>query len=344
MKTKVLITGGSGTVGRELISILLKDSTFQITCFDLKTPKNVRFYQSLASQIQIVYGDIRQYDDVEKAVLHQHFVIHLAAIIPPLADQHPVLAHQVNVLGTGNIIKAIEKSVERPFLIYSSSVSVYGDRVQNPYISVQDSLCPSDRDEYGKTKVEVEKMIRHSNIDWTIFRLTAIMGYRNHKMGSIMFHMPLDTPIELCTPKDTALALRNALDHAPSLKGNIYNLSGGERCRIDYRSFLERSFQCYGLGKFNFPDEAFATRNFHCGYFTDGDQLEEILHFRRDTIESYFSNLERSIPWYERWGARLFSPIIKKVLLCSSEPLRALRKHNNCEMQHFFGKSLNQLF
>ncbi len=339
MKTKILITGGSGTVGRELIPLLLKDSTFQITCFDLKSPKNVRFYQSLGSQIQIKYGDIRQYDDVQKVVQHQNFVIHLAAIIPPLADQHPVLAHQVNVLGTGNIIKAIEKSAERPFLLYSSSVSVYGDRVKNPYISVQDTLCPSDRDEYGKTKVEVEKMIQQSKIDWTIFRLTAIMGYRNHKMGAIMFHMPLNTPIELCTPKDTALALRNALDHTTALKGNIYNLSGGEQCRIDYRSFIERSFQCYGLGKFNFPEEAFATRNFHCGYFTDGDQLEEILHFRRDTIESYFRNLEQSIPWYEKYGALLLSPMIKRILLCSSEPLRALKKHNLCEIQHFFGKS-----
>jgi len=339
MKTKVLITGGSGTVGRELIQLLLKDSTFQITCFDLKSSKNVRFYQSLGSQVQIMYGDIRQYDDVQKVLQNQNFVIHLAAIIPPLADQLPVLAHQVNVLGTGNIIKAIEKSVERPFLIYSSSVSVYGDRVKNPYISVRDTLCPSDRDEYGKTKVEVEKMIQQSKIDWTIFRLTAIMGYRNHKMGAIMFHMPLDTPIELCTPKDTALALRNALDHAPALNGNIYNLSGGEQCRIEYRSFLERSFQCYGLGKFNFPNEAFATRNFHCGYFLDGDQLEDILHFRRDTIETYFRNLEQSIPWYEKYGTWLLSPVLKRILLSQSEPLRALRKHNICEMQHFFGKS-----
>jgi len=344
MKTKVLITGGSGTVGRELIQLLLKDSTFQITCFDLKSRKNILFYESIDSKANIIYGDIRNFDDVQKAIQNQDFVIHLAAIIPPLADQHPVLAHQVNVLGTGNIINAIEKSIHAPFLIYSSSVSVYGDRVKNPYISVQDTLCPSDRDEYGKTKVEAERMIQHAKIDWTIFRLTAIMGYRNHKMGSIMFHMPLDTPIELCTPKDTALALRNALDHAPALKGNIYNLSGGERCRIDYRSFLERSFQCYGLGKFNFPEQAFATRNFHCGYFTDGDQLEDILHFRSDTIETYFRNLEQSIPWYERWGAWLFSPIIKRVLLCSSEPLRALRKHNFCEIQHFFGKSLNLLF
>lgn len=333
----ILITGGAGTVGREIVKKLINNPEYHVTCFDLNSSKNRSILRPFKSKMDLVFGDIRDKKTVNRLVENQDYIIHLAAIIPPKADQMPELTYQVNVLGTQNLLDAISASSKRPFLIYASSVSVYGDRVKNPYISVTDPLTPSDRDEYGKTKVEAERRIRGSSSDWSIFRLTAIMGSRNHKIGPLMFHMSLDTLMEIATPEDTATAFYNSIEMREQLNHRVFNLSGGEKCRIEYRDFLEQSFHYAGLGALDFPDKTFAERNFHCGYFTDGDQLEEILHFRHDTIETFFIHFKEGVPVLQKLITKLFRRWIKRGLLKRSDPYQAFIKKDEEEMKHFFG-------
>jgi nucleoside-diphosphate-sugar epimerase len=178
----------------------------------------------------------------------------MAAIIPPLADKFPELAEEVNIRGTKNLIECIEEFSPEAFLLYSSSISVYGDRNSTPLIKTTDSLKPSDRDEYARTKIEAEKLIINSRMNWSIFRLTAIMGINNHKPSEIMFHMPLDSHLEIATPPDAGRAFVHALNHLDKLNKKIFNLAGGENCRIIYRDFLSRSFDLFGLGKLDFKD------------------------------------------------------------------------------------------
>lgn len=332
----ILITGGAGTVGREIVQLLVSNSEYHITCFDLNTPKNRSILHPLRRKMDLVFGDIRDGNTVNRLVENQDFIIHLAAIIPPKADQMPELTYQVNVLGTQNLLDAISMSSKRPFLIYASSVSVYGDRLKNPYISVTDPLIPSARDEYGKTKVEAERRIQASDIGWSIFRLTAIMGSRNHKIGPLMFHMSLNTLMEIATPEDTARAFYNAIEKTELLNHRIFNLSGGEKCRIKYRDFLERSFCLAGLGTLDFPKKTFAEKNFHCGYFTDGGELEEILHFRHDTIETFFENFRKGVSVIQKFFTVLFRRWIKRGLLRRSDPYRAFRSMDEGEMRHYF--------
>ena len=261
-------------------------------------------------------------------------VIHLAAIIPPLADEKPELAQKVNVVGTQNIIQQLEKTSPNAFLLYSSSIAVYGDHIQNPYITVQEPLNAAKEDIYAQSKIESEKLIQLSSLDWSIFRLTAIM--KNHKISKLMFHMPLSTIMEICTPTDTARAFTEAIKHRNELTGRVFNLGGGESCYITYREFLNRSFQIYGLGKADFPEHAFAERNFHCGMYADGDELEKILHFRNDTIDKYFEVQKRSVNPIIRLlssGLRVF---IKQGLIRQSEPLKAFKTKNESQMSRFF--------
>jgi len=107
----------------------------------------------------------------------QRCCYHLAAIIPPLADKMPALAEAVNITGTKNLVECTEKFSPEAFFLYASSISVYGDRNSNPWIKVSDPLRPSYRDEYARTKIEAEKIVMSSRLKWTIFRLTAIMGW-----------------------------------------------------------------------------------------------------------------------------------------------------------------------
>jgi nucleoside-diphosphate-sugar epimerase len=246
------------------------------------------------------------------------------------------LAENVKVTGTRNLIECTEALSPKAFIIYSSSISVYGDRIDNPWIETSDKLITSARDEYARTKIEAEKIIINSKIEWTIFRLTAIMGINNHKPSPLMFHMPLETPMEIATPQDTGRAFVNALKHLDTLNKNIYNLSGGEKCRISYSDFLSRSFEIFGLGPLDFQNNTFARKNFHCGYYKDGDVLNDILDFRRDSIEDYFNNLKKSIPPAKKIAATIFRNIIKLNLERQSEPLTAIKTDNKADIQHYF--------
>ena len=151
-----------------------------------------------------------------------------------------------------------------------------------------------------------------------------------------MFHMPLDSCLEIATPGDTGRAFINAIDHLEELNKKIFNLSGGEKCRISYGDFLSRSFEIFGLGKLDFKANSFAEKNFHCGYYEDGNVLNEILDFRLETIEDHFNNLKESISPIRKIATTIFRKIIKRNLQKQSEPLAAIISNNETDIQHYF--------
>lgn len=151
-----------------------------------------------------------------------------------------------------------------------------------------------------------------------------------------MFHMPLASHLEIATPEDTGRAFVNALDHQDEINKKIFNLSGGEKCRILYGEFLSRSFEIFGLGRPDFKVNSFAGKNFHCGYYADGDILNNILDFRRETIDDYFIKLEKSISPARKFVTSLFKGIIKNMLQKKSEPLAAIRSSNKVDIDHYF--------
>ena len=99
---------------------------------------------------------------------------------------------------------------------------------------------------------------------------------------------------------------------------------------------MERSFKIMGLGECDFPSKAFAEKNFHCGYYEDGDDLEAILHFRRDSLETYFRKVKKSVPKCRKKFTSMFKREIKRRLLQQSEPLQAIEKGDAKMMEHFF--------
>jgi len=333
-RKRILLTGASGTVGLETLQHLVQNPDYEVTVFDVRTRNSVKKLSPFQSRAEIVYGDIGNAAEIQKVTQNKDVAIHLAAIIPPLADINPELAYRVNVQGTENLIRGLEKGSPDCHLIFSSSVSVYGDRMSNPEIKVADVLKPSPGDQYGETKVICETLIQQSKLSWTIFRLAAIMG--NHKISKLMFHMPLNTPMEICTPKDTGRAFANAVEHLKKLENQIFNLGGGENCIILYESFLDKMFDEFGLGKANFPKKAFAEKNFHCGILKDGDVLDNILDFRKQNLEDYFEMVSQQIHPIQKRTTFLFRNIIKKWLLSKSEPYRAHKNGDLKELKHFF--------
>lgn len=333
-KLSVLLTGASGAVGLEVLRQLCLAKKFDTTVFDIKTPQSVKTLSRYKKEVEIIFGDISIAEDINKVCVGKDVVIHLAALIPPVADEKPELAHKVNVVGTENLIRALEQFSPNTFLLYSSSISVYGDRIKNPLIKVTDILNPSERDEYALTKIAAEKLIQESQLNWSIFRLCAIMG--NHKVSKLMFHQPLNTSLEIATLEDTGRAFVNAIEKRNELSKKIFNLGGGAKCRSTYKEFLERSFDIAGLGKLDFPPKSFADKNFHCGFYHDGDDLEQIIHFQKDTLESYFEKEKKKVPPIKRFFTFIYRHSIKYFLKIKSEPLQAFKRKIKKAVQFFF--------
>lgn len=340
---KIILTGGSGAVGQNVLNQLCENKDLQIIAFDQKNKRTEKFYEDYSDKVTVHYGDISKREDLIGMAKDVDFVIHLAAIIPPLADQKPDLAFKVNVQGTKNLISVIEEHSKDAFFLYASSVSVYGDRLDDPMIKVGDPLQPSVGDEYAKTKIQAENALQNSKLDWSIFRLSAIMGTDNHKISGLMFHMPLATSMEITTPEDTGRAFVNAIDKKTDLSKRIFNLGGGEECRISYHDFLSKSFEIFGMGELNFPKNAFANHNFHCGFYADGDDLEEIIHFRKDTITSYFEKVKASVSPMKRFAAKVFNWSVKKHLVRQSDPLKAIKGWDRKGVARYFNSSSKEV-
>ena len=315
MTTKVLLTGAFGNVGTSTMEELLKGD-FDITIFELKSPKNRISARKLKNKATIIWGDLRKIEDLIPAIIGKDVVIHVGAIIPPLADLRPKLAEAVNVGGTQNIVSIIKEKSPNTKLIFTSSISVYGDRVRNPFIKTSDPLKPSKGDEYAITKIKAENMIKESGIDYAIFRLTYIVEPYRVQFQPTMFKMPLETSLEVCHSKDVGLALTNAAA-SDNIWGGTYHIAGGEKCRITYKEYLDDMTEIFGLGRELLPAEAFSEEGYHCGYMDTNDG-EDKLHYQRYSLRDIYGSMKKRFRGLKlvTW---MFRPLVRHLLLKKSD-------------------------
>lgn len=330
---QILLTGAAGSVGYETLKQLVQRG-YEVNVLELPTKKNKKRLKPFMEKVHIFYGDINDPVIVRAALQGVAVVIHLAAIIPPLVDLKPELTRKVNFYGTKTLLEELKDQNSEGFFIYASSVSVYGDRTSEPWIQVGDPLLPSEGDYYAQTKIETEKLIQEMGLSYTIFRLTGIMGHP--AIDPLMFHMPLDTKLEIASTQDTGFAFAEAVSHQKELEGQIFNLGGGAACRTTYREFLIQMFQIYGLNYHYMKEVAFAEQNFHCGYFLDGDILDDILHFRNDTLDTYYQRVKEETKGVTRFFSKIFSRPVIYFLSKKSELLQAKKKNNKKLMHRFF--------
>ena len=335
---RILITGATGGIGQELLRQWNFDDEHTLSVLVRRSKKNQQLIRKYP-KLHVIYGDVTDQAVLESALLDQDLIYHLAALIPTAERKNMELIEQVNVGATQRLVEILERKNPKAHLIFSSSVAVYGDRVDNPMISVDDEIYEDPSELYSSTKIRSEAIIRTSSLNWTILRLSAIMGVGNHKFNPAMFEIALDTSMEIATLRDTARALRKSIDHLDVLNHKVFNLSGGHSCRITYREFLNRAFEAYGLGPARFPNHSFATKHSHCGFFTDSNQLESILHFQQQSIDDFFAEFRAAVPAWQRAFTRPFAPIVRRILSSYSEPLKSYSKNDKLAKAYYFGES-----
>src|SRR3954469_2007177 len=153
-RVNVLLTGAMGMVGQHALGELLK-AGHQVRVLELPTPKNLALAKRLgAPRLGMAWGDVRDATAVARAMDGREAVAHLAAIIPPLSDQRPDFAREVNVGGTKNILQAMQRSGVRR-LVYTSSVAVFARPQSRPPPRTADDPT-GGTDPYSHHKLECE--------------------------------------------------------------------------------------------------------------------------------------------------------------------------------------------
>ena len=173
MANNILLTGASGGIGYEVFQQLLKAKGIKISIYIRKSKANIKRFKQYRDLANIIYGDLKSKEDLIQIKEPYDAVIHLAAIIPPIAYRSESNTYNVNVRATQNLLDHFESYCPKAFFMFSSSVAIYGDRLETPEIRVTDSLHHEDKDFYVQTKIKAEKAVQKSKLQWSIFRLTA---------------------------------------------------------------------------------------------------------------------------------------------------------------------------
>ena len=306
----VLVTGALGNVGTSVVGTLLRSGR-EVTTLDLDTPANRwRAWRLHHPKLRHVWADVTDRDAIDAALDGVAGVVHLAAMIPPGSDRAPGVAARVNVEGTRVVVDAIA-AARRPIrLVHASSLSVYG-RTQHmpPPRHVDDPVNPCDH--YGRTKRDAELIVRGAEIDWVVLRLGAVLPLRLPLLiDPIMFEVPLSDRIEFVHAVDVGTAISNALDR-PQVSHRVFNVAGGERCRLRQREVISRPLERLGVGML--PDAAFTSVPFHTDWL-DTEESERLLDYQRHSFDDYVEEVGRRYRW-RRPVVRTFAPLIRRRML-----------------------------
>jgi UDP-N-acetylglucosamine 4-epimerase len=132
---KILVTGGAGFIGSNLCETLLGLDNSVICLDNFSTGKKENIEPFLKNpNFKLITGDIRNFDDCQKAVDGVDFVLHEAALgSVPRSINDPITTNEVNISGFLNMLIASRDARVKRF-VYAASSSTYGDSVTLPKV------------------------------------------------------------------------------------------------------------------------------------------------------------------------------------------------------------------
>lgn len=180
MINRVLVTGGAGYIGSVLVRILL-DKGYTVRVMDsLKFGGDALYDVSQHPKFEFIKGDIRNDEDIDKALEGVDAVAHLAAIVgDPACSKFSDEAKEVNWTASVSLFEKAEKAGLQRF-VFASTCSNYGKMADpNSYVDENSELRPVSL--YAELKVKFEKYLleerKDARICATALRFSTVYGF-----------------------------------------------------------------------------------------------------------------------------------------------------------------------
>ena len=220
MKPKIAIVGGAGFIGRSLARHFAEK--FQVKVLDLK-PIPV----DLKGLVTHVLCDVRNYREVASGLDDADLVIHTAIVQIPLINENKSLGYEVNVIGTQNVCKAVEKDPDVKGMILAGSWHTVGERELRGIIDEEFGFRPDKVEDrarlYALSKIAQESIVRFydemSDKIYGIIRMGTVLGEEMPEKTAANIFIERGLKGEAITPYKHSV-------HRPMLYANI-----GDICR-----------------------------------------------------------------------------------------------------------------
>lgn len=178
---KVLVTGGAGFLGQQMIAALLDRAALTLDGRAHRIERVVCFDQAGGAlrdpRVSNVTGDFADRATLERLVDRDTaIVIHLAAVVSGTAEADFDLGMRVNLDGTRGLLECCRVAGHRPRVLFSSSIAVFGPEL--PPV-VDDATAPMPQGSYGVQKLIGELLVhdftRKGFVDGRSVRLPTVV-------------------------------------------------------------------------------------------------------------------------------------------------------------------------
>lgn len=183
----VLITGGAGFIGRHLADYLLGRGDYAVTVLDNESLGDRKHLD--LDRVRFLHGDLRDTDDLRKALDGQDAVVHLAAdtrVMDSIED--PANNFDNNVVGSFNLLQLSRELGVGRVVAASTGGAILGD-VTPP---VHERMAPQPTSPYGASKLMLEGYLSAYSASYGLsgcaLRFSNIYGPRSFHKGSVVAH------------------------------------------------------------------------------------------------------------------------------------------------------------
>lgn len=241
----VLVTGGCGFIGSNLIRQLTEDADYNVTVLDNLSKGKIDNLKGIDIQ-QFIESDISNYDDISQHFKQIDSVIHLAAfgsVVESITT--PEENFKINVLGTFNVLRAAVQSGVKKIIFASTGGALIGNAVP----PVNELSPPLPISPYGASKLACEgycsAFSNSYGIDITALRFANVIGpFSDHKKGAVTEFIKAvnsNVPVEIFGDGSASRDFLHVRDlcngirlaHNSSNKGyNVYHLASGHETSV----------------------------------------------------------------------------------------------------------------
>jgi nucleoside-diphosphate-sugar epimerase len=300
----VLVTGAYGLVGRPVVERLVVEG-FRVIATAHRTVK-----PPLPAAVDVRSVDLTDSRQVYEFVteVSPSAIVHLAAVIPPHCYADRVLARAVNVDATATLVRAAAALPSPPRFVHASSMAVYGSR--NPH-RFTDLLTPDTptlaSDLYGCHKLAAENIVRSSDLDWSILRLSGVItleplvDYGNFDAFYLGALMPDDNRCHTVDCRDVAAAFATAIT-TDSVR-ELFMIAGDDSHKRFQGEVACTNAEAMGLAALMFrgrPGDPDSDVDWYPMDWMDTARSQQVLSFQRYSSAEAYEEIRDRIGWKRR--------------------------------------------